>query len=150
MAEVSSAPLIIYDMAYRTGTTIDAGTLLELAAPPPIRAVKDCGGDAAKTQTLIADGWLKVLAGEDLQLFATIAVGGSGGIAASALLQTEQFVKVIELLQAGALLQARAMWTTLVPVTQALVAQPNPPCIKAALARQDWIENELRAPMTEA
>ena len=91
-----------------------------------------------------------MLAGEDLQLFATIAVGGSGGIAASALLQTEQFVKVIELLQAGALLQARAMWTTLVPVTQALFAQPNPPCIKAALARQDWIENELRAPMTEA
>ena len=34
MAEVSSAPLIISDMAYRTGTTIDAGTLLELAAPP--------------------------------------------------------------------------------------------------------------------
>ena len=112
--------------------------------------MKDCGGDAAKTQTLIADGWLKVLAGEDLQLFATIALGGSGAIAASAHLQTEQVVKVIELLQAGALLQARTVWTTLVPVMQALFAQPNPPCIKAALARQGWIENELQAPMTEA
>jgi 4-hydroxy-tetrahydrodipicolinate synthase len=150
VAETSPAPLIVYDIPYRTGTTIDVSTLLQLAAHPNIRAVKDCGGDAAKTQALIADGRLKVLAGDDLQLFATIALGGTGAIAASAHLQTEEFVKVIELLEAGALLQARAVWMTLVPVIQAMFAQPNPTSIKAALAQQGWIENELRAPMIAA
>ena len=148
IAESSPAPLIVYDIPYRTGTIIDVSTLLQLAAHPNIRAVKDCGGDAAKTQALIADGRLKVLAGEDLQLFATIALGGTGAIAASAHIHTGQFVKVIELLEAGALLQARAVWMTLVPVIQAMYAQPNPASIKAALAQQGWIENELRAPMT--
>ena len=149
-AEASPAPLIVYDIPYRTGTTIDVSTMLQLAANPNIKAVKDCGGDAAKTQALIADGRLKVLAGEDLQLFATIAMGGTGAIAASAHLQTGQFVKVIALLEAGALLQARTVWMTLVPVIQAMFAEPNPACIKAALAQQGWIENELRAPMTAA
>ena len=150
IAETSPAPLIVYDIPYRTGTTIDVSTLLQLAAHPNIKAVKDCGGDAAKTQALIADGRLQVLAGEDLQLFATIALGGTGAIAASAHLHTGQFVKVIELLEAGALLQARAVWMTLVPIINAMFAQPNPASIKAALAQQGWIENELRAPMTAA
>lgn len=150
IAETSPAPLIVYDIPYRTGTTIDASTLLQLAAHPNIKAVKDCGGDTAKTQALIADGRLQVLAGEDLQLFATIALGGTGAIAASAHLHTGQFVKVIELLEAGALLQARAVWMTLVPIIKAMFAQPNPASIKAALAQQGWIENELRAPMTAA
>ncbi len=150
IAETSPAPLIIYDIPYRTGTTIDLSTMLQLAAHPNIKAVKDCGGDAAKTQVLIADGRLNVLAGEDLQLFATVALGGSGAIAASAHLHTGQFVKVMELLEVGALLQARAVWMTLVPVIQAMFAKPNPASIKAALAQQGWIENELRAPMTAA
>ena len=150
IAETSPVPLIVYDIPYRTGTTIDLSTMLHLAAHPNIKAVKDCGGDAAKTQALIGDGRLNVLAGEDLQLFGTVALGGSGAIAASAHLHTRQFVKVMELLEAGALLQARAMWMTLVPVIQAMFAKPNPASIKAALAQQGWIENELRAPMTAA
>ena len=150
IAEASPAPLIVYDIPYRTGTTIDIHTLFRLAAHPNIRAVKDCGGDAAKTQALIADGRLKVLVGEDLQLFATIALGGTGAITASAHLQTEQFVKVMALLETGALLEARAIWMTLVPVISAMFAQPNPVSIKAALAQQGWIENELRAPMIAA
>ena len=150
IAEASPAPLIVYDIPYRTGTTIDVSTLLQLAAHPNIKAVKDCGGDTARTQALVADGRLNVLAAEDLQLFATLALGGTWAIAAGAHLHTGQFVKVIALLEAGALLQARAVWMTLVPVIKAMFAEPNPACIKAELAQQGWIENELRAPMTAA
>ena len=52
----------VYDIPYRTGVTIARETLLTLAAHRNIRAIKDCGGDTAKTRALIADGRLQVLA----------------------------------------------------------------------------------------
>jgi hypothetical protein len=53
-------------------------TLQRLAQHPNIQAIKDCGCNAGKTQQLIADGQLQVLAGEDHQIFGTVAAGGSG------------------------------------------------------------------------
>ena len=150
IASASSAPLVIYDIPYRTGATIATDTLLTLAAHPGIRAIKDCGGDARKTQTLIADGRLQVLAGEDAQVFSTVAQGGAGAIAASAHLQTERFVEVIEDVRHGRLAQARGRWQALLPVIDLLFAEPNPAPLKAALAREGWMADELRAPMTAA
>lgn len=150
IADACAVPVIVYDVPYRTGVAIERDTLLKLATHPNIRAIKDCGGDAAKTHALIADGRLHVLAGEDLQIFSTVALGGVGAIAASAHVQTERFVELIRLLRTGALAPARTAWTPLVPVIEAMFAEPNPASIKAALAQQGWIENELREPMTRA
>jgi hypothetical protein len=105
-------------------------TLWRLAQHPNIRAIKDCGGNAGKTQQLIADGHLQVLAGEDHQIFGTVAAGGSGSIAASAHLQTAQFAQVTGLLQEGRNLGAQAVWRPLVPLITALFAEPNPAVIK--------------------
>jgi len=150
LADASDKPLIVYDIPYRTGTQLALDTLLALAAHPNIRAIKDCGGDAGKTQTLIADGRLQVLAGEDAQILTTLALGGAGAIAASAHLCTAQFVAVLRCLQAGELQQARRLWHPLVPLVQAAFAEPNPALIKHALAQQGLIEDGLRLPMTAA
>lgn len=148
LADASAVPLIIYDIPYRTGVAIERRTLLDLAQHPQIQAIKDCGGDAAKTLALIAQGKLQVLAGEDLQMFATVAQGGVGAIAASAHLATARFVRLVALLQAGQLAQARGLWTALVPLVEAVFAEPNPGPVKGVLAHQGFIHNALRAPMT--
>jgi len=155
IADASPVPVVIYDIPHRTGVVMRCDTLLTLASHPNIRAVKDCGNSAAKTQALIADGRLQVLAGEDLQIFNTVALGGAGAIAASAHIHTAQFVEVIRLLHSGSQAQnplgpARAAWHALVPVIEAMYAEPNPASIKAALAAQGWIHNESRAPMMAA
>lgn len=150
IAQASVAPLLIYDIPYRTGATIARETLLALAADPRIRGLKDCGGDWGKTRALIADGRLQVLAGEDAQIFSTVAEGGAGAIAASAHLQTARFVQVIRLLREGRLEEARAQWQPLLPLIEALFAEPNPGPLKAALAQRGWLQDELRAPMTRA
>jgi 4-hydroxy-tetrahydrodipicolinate synthase len=148
IADTSAVPLLVYDIPYRTGVAIERETLLALAAHPRICAVKDCGGDMAKTRALIADGRLQVLAGEDAQLFATVAEGGAGAIAASAHLQTGRFVQVLRLLGAGRLAEARAEWQPLLPLIEALFSDPNPGPLKAALAAQGLMQDELRSPMT--
>jgi 4-hydroxy-tetrahydrodipicolinate synthase len=150
LADVSSVPVIAYDIPGRTGVTIERQTLLELGHHPRIRAVKDCGGDAAKTLAVIAQGQLQVLAGEDLQMFATVAQGGVGAIAASAHVGTARFVRMLALLRAGDLPAARAVWRDLVPWIELAFSEPNPAVIKAALAHGGELHNELRAPMQQA
>jgi 4-hydroxy-tetrahydrodipicolinate synthase len=150
LADASELPLIVYDIPYRTGAVITRETMLALTAHPNIRAVKDCGGDAGKTQALIGDGRLAVLAGEDLQIFSTVALGGAGAIAASAHLHTERFVAVLDALARGDLPTARATWQPLVPMIEALFAEPNPGPLKAVLAQLGRMSDELRAPLTAA
>ena len=150
LADASAVPLIVYDIPYRTGATLTRETLLTLAAHPNIRAVKDCSGDAGKTLALIRDGRLQVLAGEDAQLFVTVAQGGAGAIVASAHVHTRRFVAVLNAIAAGDLARSRASWHPLVPLIEALFAEANPGPLKALLATQGWCANELRAPMTAA
>ena len=150
LADASTVPLVVYDIPYRTGATLARETLLALAAHPNIRAVKDCGGDPGKTLALIRDGRLQVLAGEDAQLFATVAQGGAGAIAASAHVHTRRFVAVLDAIAVGDLPCARQAWHPLVPLIEALFAEANPGPLKALLAAQGWCANELRAPMTAA
>lgn len=150
IADASAVPIVIYDIPYRTGIAIARDTLLSLAAHPRIRAIKDCGGDAAKTRALIADGRLQVLAGEDAQMFSTVAEGGAGAIAASAHVQTTRFVGVLRLLGEERLKEARALWQPLLPLIEALFADANPGPIKALLAHDGLIAHELRPPMTRS
>jgi 4-hydroxy-tetrahydrodipicolinate synthase len=147
IANASAAPVVIYDIPYRTGSVLTQGTLLTLAAHPRIRAIKDCGGDMAKTRALIADGRLQVLAGEDAQMFDTVAAGGAGAIAACAHVQTSRFVNVLRLLAEDRLTQARSLWQPLVPLIETLFADANPGPLKALLAHEGWMCNELRPPM---
>lgn len=150
LADASAVPLLIYDIPYRTGATLHTETLLALAAHPRIAAIKDCGGNAAKTQALIADGRLQVLTGEDAQIFHTLAVGGAGAISASAHWQTPRFVELMELLRVGDLPEARRVWQALLPWIEVCFAEPNPAPLKAVLAHAGELCNELRAPMMGA
>ena len=150
LADASAAPLVLYDIPYRTGATLTRETLLTLAAHPNIVAIKDCGGDPAKTRALIADDRLQVLAGEDAQLFGTVAEGGAGAIAASAHLRTGDFVRVVRWLREGRLSEARALWQPLVPLIELLFAEPNPGPLKAALALEGLMGDAQRSPMTAA
>ena len=150
LADCAAKPLIIYDIPYRTGSQLTLDTLLTLAAHPNIRAIKDCGGDTDKTQALIHDDRLQVLAGEDAQILARLRMGGVGAIAASAHLKTVQFVQVLESMRRGEHAQAELLWEPLPALVQAVFAEPNPALIKAALAHQGLIHNELRLPMMPA
>jgi 4-hydroxy-tetrahydrodipicolinate synthase len=150
IADASAVPVLIYDIPYRTGATLSRETLLALAAHPRIHGIKDCGGDMAKTRALIADGRLQVLSGEDHQIFGTVAEGGVGAIAASGHVQTKRFVEVLCLLAGNRLAEARAEWQALQPLIEMLFAEPNPGPVKALLAHDGSMRDELRSPMTRA
>ena len=150
IADASAHPVVLYDIPYRTGATLHLETLRALARHPRIQAIKDCSGDGAKLRALLQDRALQVLAGEDLQIFGTVAEGGVGAISAAAHAQTARFAEVIALLRAGRLEAARECWRPLPALIEALFAHPNPACIKALLASRGELRDTLRAPMTRA
>ncbi len=150
LADLSSKPVVLYDIPSRTGVRIELDTLLTLAAHPRIEAIKDSAGSIDTTLALILDGRLRVMAGEDSHIFTTLCMGGAGAIAASAHVHTERFVALYRALATGRLDEGRALWHTLAPLARAMFDEPNPGPVKAALAAQGRIANELRAPMTHA
>ena len=79
-----------------------------------------------------------------------LCLGGSGAIAASAHLRPERFVALYRALAAGRLDEGRRIFHALAPLIQALFAEPNPAPVKAMLAAQGLIRDELRMPMTRA
>jgi len=150
LADRSRAPLLIYDIPYRTGVTLSLETLFALAGHGNIRGIKDCGGNAETTQALIADGRLAVLAGEDHQLLATLCMGGQGAIIASAHIRPDLFSALWQAVADQRLGDARSLFHALMPMIRLMFAQPNPGPVKALLARQGWLSDELRLPMTPA
>lgn len=150
IADQAPAPLVLYDIPYRTGVKIELPTLLQLAAHPRIQALKDCGGQLNATQALIQDGRLAVLAGEDHAVFSTLALGGAGAIAASAHLLTPAYVALVQALAEDRIEPARALWQRLARLIGLCFAESNPAPLKALLAQQGWLHNELRAPLQPA
>jgi 4-hydroxy-tetrahydrodipicolinate synthase len=150
LADASAHPVVLYDIPQRTGVRLELDTLLTLAAHPRIHAIKDCADSLDTTLTLIRDGRLQVLAGNDLDIFNTMCAGGSGAIAASAHSRPERFVALYSALAGGQLAEGRRIFHALVPQIQLAFAEPNPAPVKALLAVEGWISNELRMPMTRA
>lgn len=150
LADAAPAPLIIYNIPYRTGVALELETLRALARHPRIVAIKDCGGSQALTMDLIGDGGLDVLSGEDEQIFSTLCLGGAGAIAASAHIRPDLFVRLAQLARNGELSDARKVFYRLLPLIRLLFKEPNPAPLKEALSLMGLIHNELRAPMTPA
>ncbi|QBS44947.1 4-hydroxy-tetrahydrodipicolinate synthase [Nocardia sp. CS682] len=154
LVATSPVPLVVYNIPYRTGRTLGADTLRELAAEPNIIGVKHAVGAIDDTtvelmRTRPAD--FAVLAGDDLYAAPLLALGATGGILASATLATASFAALVTAWRDGPLDEARALSHRLAALSAALFAEPNPAVIKAVLAAEGRIPSPaVRLPLLPA
>jgi 4-hydroxy-tetrahydrodipicolinate synthase len=156
VAGVSPVPIVIYNIAIRTGRHLSAAGVAQLANAPNFAGVKQAatGLDLDTLELLRAtnhvDGF-SVLGGEDPFLFPLVLMGGVGTICASAHVCTRRFVEMIECGLAGKVDEGRAHAEALLPVTQALFAEPNPAVFKGVLHAQNRIPTaDVRLPLLNA
>ncbi len=147
LAAATERPIILYDIPARTGVELELATVMTLATDPQFVAIKKCGGHLSKMAELVNQTPLNVLSGDDSLLFATLCLGGHGAISAAAHIRPDLFVQVFQLVQAGQIEQARTLFNALLPLIKLLFSEPNPAPVKAALALQGHIQEELRLPM---
>jgi 4-hydroxy-tetrahydrodipicolinate synthase len=154
LAAGSPVPLIVYNIPYRTGRSLGARTLLELAGVPGIIGVKQAVGAVDQDTILLLAGkpaGFAVLAGDDVFASPLLALGAAGGILASAHLRTGEFADMIAAWHRGQLEQARELGHRLAPLSAALFAEPNPAVIKGALHAQGRIPSPaVRLPLLPA
>jgi 4-hydroxy-tetrahydrodipicolinate synthase len=154
VADASPVPLVLYNIALRTGRNLSAAGVLEVAAHPNVAGIKQAasGLDLDTLQLLAgAPDDFAVLGGEDPFLFPLVLMGGAGAICASAHVCTERFVAMIECGLAGKLDDGRAHAEALLPVVTSLFTEPNPAVFKAVLHAQGRIPTpDVRLPLVNA
>ncbi|MFF0206130.1 4-hydroxy-tetrahydrodipicolinate synthase [Streptomyces sp. NPDC005017] len=101
VADASGLPVLLYDIPGRTGTRIEADTVLRLAEHPRIVGVKDCSYDFLAAQKVFSRTDLAYYAGCDEHNLALYAVGGAGYISTVANVAPRHLRSVLDAFDAG-------------------------------------------------
>ena len=152
IAAETDLDIILYNIPYRTGVNIENETVFQLAEIPNIVAIKDASGDMKQSMSLLMNPPkdFSILTGEDALFYVTLALGGHGGILASAHIDTAKFVEVYNRMQNKDQTGAFEIWKELYEFVPLLFKEPNPTPIKYILNQLGLINSpEVRLPLVQ-
>jgi 4-hydroxy-tetrahydrodipicolinate synthase len=149
IADAVDLPMVVYNIAGRTGKNIDNVTMLELARHRNITAVKEASGDIGQIMDLIAGkpSGFTVLSGDDNLVFPIMALGGRGVISVASNLVPDRMTRFVGAALRGEWDTARKMHYELLPLFKAIFIETNPIPIKAAMAMKGLMKESYRLPM---
>ncbi len=151
-AAATELPVVLYDVPGRTITTIEAETVLRLAADVPnLVGLKDAAVDPSKTLEISrrAPAGFAIWSGDDATILPTMAAGGIGVISVAAHLVGDDVAAMVELFPTDPA-KAREIAGRIHPVCTALFAEPSPAPLKAALAMLGLPAGPVRGPLVDA
>lgn len=150
ISQFTDKDIILYNIPYRTGRNIENETVFKLAEIKNIVGIKDASGNFNQTQRLILDSPknFSVFTGEDINYYSSLTLGASGGILASAHINTKKFIDIYKLINNNKHSEALAVWKEINKIIPLLFKEPNPAPIKYILKKNDLIEcDEVRLPL---
>ena len=149
IAEASTKPLVLYNIAGRTGTNIETPTLERLAEIPNIIGVKEASGNVAQIAEVCAtlpEDFL-VFSGDDAITLAVIGLGGVGIISVASNEIPAEMTRMTGAALAGKSDTARLLFRKYLPLMQANFIESNPGPAKAVLTMMGRMEETLRLPL---
>ncbi|MEV8371792.1 4-hydroxy-tetrahydrodipicolinate synthase [Kribbella sp. NPDC056861] len=151
VADATSLPVMLYDVPARTGLAMDAATLIELAAHPNIRAVKDAKGDLFEAMTVMAGSPLAYYCGIDDLNLPYLASGAVGVVSVIGNLVADRNAALIDAVHTSDLPKAREIQRSLLPLTAAIMQTAQGATLtKAALTELGIIPHATpRLPLLE-
>jgi 4-hydroxy-tetrahydrodipicolinate synthase len=149
IADAVDLPLIVYNIAGRTGRNIENPIMLELAKHRNIVAVKEASGDINQIMDLIAKkpADFTVISGDDNLVFPIMALGGRGVISVASNIVPDRMVRLVNAALKGDWETARRIHYELLPLFRIIFVETNPIPIKAAVALMGMITESYRLPM---
>ena len=149
IAEEVPIPIIIYNIASRTGVNMLPETLAKLATIPNIVGVKEASGSLKQMSDVIqlCGPDFSVLSGDDIFTLALLAIGGKGVISVISNVVPADMAAMVDAFAAGDLQKARSLHYRMSPLIDALFIETNPIPAKAALSFMGKIDYELRLPL---
>jgi len=149
IAEASEKPLVLYNIAGRTGTNIETSTLLRLAEVPNVAGVKEASGNISQIAEVCAtvpEDFL-VFSGDDAVTLAVIGLGGVGIISVASNEIPAEMGAMTRAALSNKWDTARLLFRKYLPLMQANFIESNPGPAKAVLAMMGRIEEVYRLPL---
>ncbi len=149
VADVSPLPVILYNMPRNTGINISAKLAVELSKHPNIIGIKDSGGNIVQIADMIrsASEGFSVFAGSASFLYASLALGATGGTLALANVFPNECARLQALFEAGKMKEARNLQMNLIDSNQAVTARWGIAGLKAALEMIGLYGGDPRPPL---
>lgn len=158
IADATDAPILIYNIASRTGKNIDVQTMERLSRIPTVIGVKEASGDLAQMGDIIqmvatprrAEGKpFAVLSGDDAFTLALCALGGDGVVSVVSNLVPDRVSALAEACLSGDFAKARDVHYGLLPLFKGAFVETNPIPIKTAMTWAGLPAGPCRLPLCE-
>jgi 4-hydroxy-tetrahydrodipicolinate synthase len=148
VAEVG-IPIVVYNVPGRTGTNIEAATMLKLAELANIVAVKEASGNLGQMMDIIRSRppEFRVLSGDDAITLPLIAAGGDGVVSVVSNQVPGPMTKMTAAALAGDFARAREIHYRILPLMNANFIESNPIPVKAVLSMMGMMGENYRLPM---
>lgn len=150
IAEAVSIPLILYNIASRTGVNIEPETFARLSKIPNIVGVKESSGSLEQMSRIkLATGkTFALISGDDALTLPVLAIGGVGVISVVANIVPGKVARMCKAFVRGRMGEARRLHEELLPITRAMFLETNPIPVKTAMGLMKLIDDaRLRLPM---
>jgi len=149
IAAATPLPIILYNIAGRTGRNIPTAELLRLAEIDNIIGVKEASGSISQVAEVCQhtpDDFL-VLSGDDAVTLPLMSLGGHGLISVASNEIPTQMAQICSLALEGDFAAARAIQREWYPLMAVNFAETSPGPVKYAMSRMGLLEANYRLPM---
>ncbi len=153
IAEMSSLPIIIYNVPSRTGSNITAETTLRLASDfDNIVGIKEASGDLEQVMQIINNKPKNfvVISGDDSLTLPILYLGGEGVISVIAQSHPKEYTAMVHNARLGDIEKANRLHYQLYNYYQPLYKEGNPTGIKACLELLGICNSYVRPPLVQA
>lgn len=151
IADMSTAPVILYNVPSRTGVNIEPTTYKVLADHENIVGIKEANGNLSKIVETMSyvHGKLDLYSGNDDQIVPLMSLGGIGAISVLSNIMPRETCEIAKRYFAGDVAGAAQLQYKYHSLIDALFSEVNPIPVKAAMAAMGYCRNSLRLPLTE-
>lgn len=149
ISEVTSLPIILYNVPGRSVVNISAETVIRLSKIPNIVSIKEASGDLDAMVEIITHTPedFSLYSGDDGLTIPVLSIGGTGVISVASHIIGSEMQTMIEHFKSGNIQEAAKDHRRLLPIMKALFAAPNPSPVKAALNLKGIPVGGVRLPM---
>ena len=150
VANAVKIPIILYNIASRTGVNIEPETIARLANDcKNIVAVKEASGslDQMSRVKQLCPSNFDLISGDDSLTLPVLSIGGTGIISVVANIVPRDVADMVKEFEKGNIKKAQELHYKLLPLTKALFLETNPIPVKIAMGLLGMCEPDLRLPL---
>jgi len=151
ISECANIPIILYNIAGRTGKNIEPDLMAKLAGIKNIIGVKEASGNLEQMKRIreVCPKDFLLISGDDALTLPILSMGGVGIISVASNIVPRDVAELVNFFNKGDKAKTQTIHTRLLPLIEALFVETNPIPVKTAASLMGLCSGVMRLPMCE-